>query len=55
LFTDAGIDLYVRGTLSDEEYDKIVESLRAHQGDSEADKELQRLAKDMFKIPVGNI
>lgn len=55
LFTDAGIDLYVRGTLTDEEYNTIVESLRAHQGDTEADKELQRLAKDLFKIPVGNI
>jgi hypothetical protein len=55
LFTDAGIDLYVRGSLSDEEYNNIVEALRAHQGDTEADKEFQKLAKDMFKIPVGNI
>ncbi|UZJ53946.1 hypothetical protein CBS101457_003266 [Exobasidium rhododendri] len=55
LFTDAGIDLYVRGTLGDEEYDRILESLQSHQGDTEADKELQKLAKEMFKIPVGNV
>jgi hypothetical protein len=55
IFTDAGIDLYARGKLTDEEYDKIVEALRAHQGETEADKELQKLAVAMFKIPVGNV
>lgn len=55
MFTDAGIDLYVRGKLTDEQYDSIVESLRAHQGDTEADKEMQKLAVDMFKIPIGNV
>jgi hypothetical protein len=47
--------LYARGKLTDEEYDKIVEALRAHQGETEADKELQKLAVAMFKIPVGNV
>jgi hypothetical protein len=55
LFTAAGIDLYVRGTLKPEEYDSIVKLLQNHTGDSEADKELRKLANEMFKIPVGNI
>lgn len=55
LFTEAGIDLYVRGTLTDEAYDEIVEALKNFQGDTPAAKELRDLAGKMFKVPVGNI
>lgn len=55
MFTEAGIDLYVRGTLSDEAYDEIVNALKDFQGDTPAAKELRDLAAKMFKVPVGNI
>lgn len=55
LFTEAGIDLYVRGTLTDEAYNEIVEALKNFQGDTPAAKELRDLAAKMFKVPVGNI
>ncbi|PWN36593.1 uncharacterized protein FA14DRAFT_4476 [Meira miltonrushii] len=55
MFTEAGIDLYVRGTLTDEAYNEIVEALKNFQGDTPAAKELRDLASKMFKVPVGNI
>lgn len=55
MFTEAGIDLYVRGTLSDEAYNEIVEALKNFKGDTPAAKELRELATKMFKVPVGNI
>lgn len=56
LFTEAGIDLYVRGTLSDEEYSRVLEALKTFKGSNEAaSSELRALAAKMFRVPVGNV
>lgn len=55
LFTKAGIDLYVRGTLPQGAYDDIVARLKQHSGSDAASKELRALAADMFPIPTGNV
>lgn len=55
LFTKAGIDLYVRETLSETLYREILQKLKSHHGEDPSTKELCELASEMFRIPHGNV